>query len=266
MADDTAPGDEPTAETQSDEHVKAFFLDLATKGKDAWNAWRRDPTNQDVYVTFAGVDFSEAPKDKIDFAGFEFGDCANFSGCKWRGVEHGPEAFRPGRACFTGAHFGSGATFAGADFGSEAMFTGAAFGNWASFVGAAFGTGADFRDVVFGDRASFVGAAFGDWANFNSAAFGWRTSFVGVTFGGLALFMDVVFETRPASSVRLSVEMPIFPITIVAAVLNSLERPRSNGLTRFRHARLGWARRRARRSKSGMRSHGRARTPDLIAS
>jgi uncharacterized protein YjbI with pentapeptide repeats len=193
MADDTAPGDEPTAETQSDEHVKAFFLDLATKGKDAWNAWRRDPTNQDVYVTFAGVDFSEAPKDKIDFAGFEFGDCANFSGCKWRGVEHGPEAFRPGRACFTGAHFGSGATFAGADFGSEAMFTGAAFGNWASFVGAAFGTGADFRDVVFGNWASFVGAAFGDWANFNSAAFGWRTSFVGVTFGGLALFMDVVF-------------------------------------------------------------------------
>lgn len=29
--------------------------------------------------------FSEAPKDKIDFTGFEFGDYADFSRCKWRG-------------------------------------------------------------------------------------------------------------------------------------------------------------------------------------
>jgi hypothetical protein len=32
-----------------------------------------------VYVTFAGADFSEVPKDKIDFTGFEFGDFADFS-------------------------------------------------------------------------------------------------------------------------------------------------------------------------------------------
>ncbi|MGH6821019.1 MAG: hypothetical protein ACREDU_09190, partial [Methylocella sp.] len=82
-----------------------FFLDLAAKGKYAWNAWRRIPANKGVRVNFAGVDFSEAPRDGIDFSGFEFGDSANFSQCKWRGVEcvEPPEAFKPGRACFTGA-------------------------------------------------------------------------------------------------------------------------------------------------------------------
>jgi hypothetical protein len=53
--DETAPGDEPPAEEPS----KAFFLALAAKGKDAWNAWRRDPINKYVRVTFAGIDFSE---------------------------------------------------------------------------------------------------------------------------------------------------------------------------------------------------------------
>gem|GEM_PF-4568779 len=42
--DETAPGD------------GAFFLALAAKGKEAWNAWRRDPANKGVYVTFKGVD------------------------------------------------------------------------------------------------------------------------------------------------------------------------------------------------------------------
>ena len=59
------PGDKPRAEVQSNEHVKAFFLELAANGKDAWNAWRRDPANKDVRVTFAGIDFSEAPRDEI---------------------------------------------------------------------------------------------------------------------------------------------------------------------------------------------------------
>ena len=70
MADE--PGDEPPAEKPK--YDQAFFLALAAKGKDAWNAWRRDPANKDIHVTFAGIDFSEAPRDEIDFSGFEFGD------------------------------------------------------------------------------------------------------------------------------------------------------------------------------------------------
>ena len=68
-----AAGHEPTKK-----YDQEFFLALAAKGKDAWNAWRRDPANKDVHVTFAGIDFSEAPKDQIDFSGFEFGQPCGF--------------------------------------------------------------------------------------------------------------------------------------------------------------------------------------------
>jgi hypothetical protein len=71
------------------EYDQEFFLALAAKGKDAWNKWRRDPANKDIRVTFAGVDFSLGRRDQITFAGFEFGDHADFSRCKWRGVEWG---------------------------------------------------------------------------------------------------------------------------------------------------------------------------------
>jgi hypothetical protein len=64
--------------TSEDEPLAAFFLAIAAKGKEAWNSWRRDPANRDVYVTFKGVDFSFAPRDRIDFSGFGFGDCADF--------------------------------------------------------------------------------------------------------------------------------------------------------------------------------------------
>src|SRR5580704_12407626 len=122
MADggEAAPGDGHPAEEPSQIYDQDFFLALATKGKYTWNAWRRIPANKGVCVTFAGVDFSEAPRDRIDFSGFEFGDSANFSRCKWQGVEwvETPEAFKPGRACFTGATFGVSASFAGAAFGA----------------------------------------------------------------------------------------------------------------------------------------------------
>jgi hypothetical protein len=36
------------ADEKYDQH---FFLALAANGKDAWNAWRRDPANKDVRVT-----------------------------------------------------------------------------------------------------------------------------------------------------------------------------------------------------------------------
>src|ERR1700694_2906051 len=78
--DETEPGHEPPAEA----HDQAFFFALARRGKEAWNAWRRDPANNDVHVSFAGIDFSEAPMDQIDFSAFKFGDRADFSNCKWR--------------------------------------------------------------------------------------------------------------------------------------------------------------------------------------
>jgi hypothetical protein len=137
MADEYTPGDVPPAEQPI--YDQAFFLALAAKGKDEWNKWRRDPANKDVRVTFAGVDFSVAPTDQIDFAGFEFGDQADFSGCKW-GVEKGLNVpFAPGRARFAGAAFGIGANLIGATFGDQANFTGATFGAWAAFCSAAFG-------------------------------------------------------------------------------------------------------------------------------
>jgi hypothetical protein len=98
-----------------------FFLDLAAEGKDAWNKWRRD--REGARVTFEGVDFSEAPKDRIDFSGIEFGHHANFSKCKWRGAEwreceDNRETFTFGRACFTSATFGHGARFYSSVFGT----------------------------------------------------------------------------------------------------------------------------------------------------
>jgi hypothetical protein len=120
-----------------EKYDQAFFLDLAAKGKDAWNAWRRDPVSKHVPVTFAGIDFSKAPNEKINFEGFEFGNRADFSNCKWQigasasGLEKflkiasDVKAFAPGRACFTGAAFDLLAKFTGATFGEFADFTGA---------------------------------------------------------------------------------------------------------------------------------------------
>ena len=39
MADETPPGDDPPA--KNPKYDQDFFLALAAKGKDAWNAWRR---------------------------------------------------------------------------------------------------------------------------------------------------------------------------------------------------------------------------------
>ncbi|WGJ13475.1 hypothetical protein QEV83_12290 [Methylocapsa sp. D3K7] len=190
MADETELEDEEAAEKQSNEHVKAFFLDLAAKGKEEWNAWRRDPANKEVRVTFAGIDFRETPRDEIDFSGFEFGDFADFSYCKWRGELRGAITdFAPGRAFFLGTNFGDWATFANAIFGDWADFTGAVFcdnssfdgaifGEFARFNGAAFGTSAQLR-ATFGELATFDGAAFGKWADFNDAIFKGTVEFKG---------------------------------------------------------------------------------------
>jgi Pentapeptide repeats (9 copies) len=148
-----------------------------------------------VRVTFAGIDFSEEPWDRIDFSGFEFGDEADFSQCKWRGTtEVGRKAFASGRASFAGAAFGDRARFAGAAFGGRASFAGAAFGDFASFDGAAFGGIASFDGAAFGDGARFAGAAFGDGASFAGAAFGDLASFAGAAFGDVASFAGAAFD------------------------------------------------------------------------
>ncbi|HEX3495283.1 MAG TPA: hypothetical protein VHT48_07935 [Methylocella sp.] len=188
MVDESTLGDEPPAEKPK--HDQEYFLALAAKGKDAWNAWRRDPANKYERVTFAGVDFSEAPWDRIDFSGFEFGDFADFSKCKWPGVgrlEIGGDLkkFAPGRACFTGAVFGGWASFAGAALGYGARCAGAVFGNSACFAGTAFG-----------DKATFAGATFGAGANFAFAAFGLQVSFAGAAFGPYARFDNTFFKGR----------------------------------------------------------------------
>jgi uncharacterized protein YjbI with pentapeptide repeats len=192
MADeprDEAPAEEP-------KYDQEFFIALALKGKDAWDAWRRDPANKYVHVTFAGVDFSEAPRDQIDFSGFEFGAHADFSKCKWRGVELmlDPKLFKPGRACFYGAAVGDRADFSSAVFGSYATFAYAAFGDRATFIGAAYGRGANFSDTTFGEEADFTGASFNGAANFTGASFGARTNFTIATFGCWARFTSAIFD------------------------------------------------------------------------
>jgi hypothetical protein len=173
----------PTA-VQLTNYDQVFFLALAAKGKDVWNAWRRDPANVNVEVTFAGVDFSKEPNDRIDFSGFEFGDFPTFAGCMWRSlgwreVERDPKAFKRGRASFVGATFGSQAFFAGVVFGNYANFAGAVFGFQAIFNGASFGSFATFEGASFGESTSFTMIAFGQDPRFDSAHFKGN-----VTFGG----------------------------------------------------------------------------------
>jgi hypothetical protein len=57
----------PAPAAQTGTYDQTFFLDLAAKGKDEWNKWRRDPANKDVRVTFVGPFLVG---DQIDFAGF----------------------------------------------------------------------------------------------------------------------------------------------------------------------------------------------------
>jgi uncharacterized protein YjbI with pentapeptide repeats len=192
MADgnEAAPGDETPEEEPSKKHNQAFFLDLAANGKEAWNAWRREPANKDVRVIFAGVDFSGMPRDRIDFSGFEFGDRADFSRCGWQGAYH--LAFARDRARFTGAVFGNVADFTGAMFGNVADFKGAIFGSSANFTGAVFGNVADFKGAIFGSYANFTGVTF-DNGNFTSATFDGQAIFTGVSFGGTAKFTGATF-------------------------------------------------------------------------
>jgi hypothetical protein len=186
-------------EEKYDEHVKAFFLDVAAKGKDVWNAWRRDPANKDVPVTFADVNFSKPPRDQINFSGFEFGDAADFSGCKWRGIINttvaiDPQAFAPGHANFIDATFGRQANFFRAAFGDRANFIKSSFARNPIFIEATFGRHANFTSTTFDRHANFTSATF-DWgASFADAVFGNDISFANAALGNDANFSGVAFS------------------------------------------------------------------------
>jgi Pentapeptide repeats (9 copies) len=204
--DESAQGNELPAQPKSGEHDQPFFLELAAKGKDEWNKWRR--ANKDVRVTFAGVDFSEGTNDQISFEGFEFGDDADFSNCKWRDAKGtGDEGFLRGRAYFINAKFGDGskftnatfgslASFAGAHFGHLTFFSGATFGGLANFCNAFFREGATFDDTSFGALARFDGTTFGMGADFSRAVFRDQASFVAARFSGEAIFNGAAFADR----------------------------------------------------------------------
>jgi uncharacterized protein YjbI with pentapeptide repeats len=220
-----AEGDETAGKFE-----QAFFLALAAKGRDEWNKWRHDSANNSVTVTFAGVDFSETPRNQINFSGFDFGQSANFSRCRWPGAKWKPlwaDGHSDGCACFAGAVFGTGANFTrvafgsnanfkSATFGSEAIFKNATFGHRSSFLGSTFGgpafgfrggkfpttpvPGAIFVGAAFGDDADFTCTVFGKGggfsepeANFTGATFGKRAAFAYAFFGHSTIFGDVSF-------------------------------------------------------------------------
>jgi uncharacterized protein YjbI with pentapeptide repeats len=180
--DEVVPRDEAPAAQPAWTYNQAFFLLLAAKGKDEWNKWRRIPANENTHVTFAVTDFSGAPKDKIDFSGFEFGEGADFSGCTLHGA-------------FTAAIFGDQANFARAQFYDRADFTDATFGDGADFTGAMFRVKTRFDRAHFKGTAAFkfqggnpplaislAHARFDGEANFSSRVFDENADFTGARF------------------------------------------------------------------------------------
>ena len=184
---------------KSGKYDQAFFLALAAKGKEHWNTWRRDPANKDVHVTFADADFSEAPRDQIDFSGFEFGDDADFSKCKWRGIKM-EEAVQVAGGFNTTAFRAGQAFFRGAAFGQKANFNRASFHDWAIFLDASFGQDACFTGAAFGDNA-ILNTAFGMFADFTGASFGGCFE-EGLRHGGLGAVVAEVARLSISASRR----------------------------------------------------------------
>ena len=147
--DKKPPGEKVPAIAQSGTYDQAFFLALAAKGKEEWNAWREKRANKGVHVTFAGIDFPKA----IDFSGFSFGDHADFSG----------------------ATFMDAATFVLANFRNDANFRGTRFRGAANFANANFEERAHFDATVFEGDAAFNGSS--RFLTFSARAFLWRIQF-----------------------------------------------------------------------------------------
>mgnify|MGYP001154163947 CR=1 FL=1 len=192
MSDDEASmSDTVPPEPAKQVYDQAFFLDLARpkpgetqeQVRERWNAWRRDPANADVAVTFEGVDFQTRQKRWISFEEFEFGDWARFDDAKFG------DYFQ-----FTGVKFGKGANFEGAAFGDHISFESVIFDFHADFSGSTFGDQAQFRNVTFDAFAQFDAAVFGGEVQFYDATFGPRARFLGTSFCGSVSFDDANFD------------------------------------------------------------------------
>ena len=95
------------------------------KGHLVWNAWRTTCQFNENRVDFSGRDFH---KPCINFAGFYFGNFANFK-----------DSFG-----------GDNTNFKGAQWGRNACFQNTQWGNGANFEGTRWGEGANFRGSVWG--------------------------------------------------------------------------------------------------------------------
>lgn len=242
MSDDETPPLHETAHDAAEPvpaepvYDQAFFLELArpredtdearAEARDRWNAWRRDPANADVAVTFEGVDFRTEENQGISFVEFEFGNMARFDGAT---LGCGPNPFFSHRAYYAGLRRSDGQlffakrcrdrgsllgtmfgtvpqsslgsykgrkSFAGAIFGYRASFVGATFGNRTVFVGAVFGERARFDGAVFGRGSSFAGTKFDSFASFGGAIFGDDVTFEGATIGNYSSFGHAIFGRR----------------------------------------------------------------------
>lgn len=189
---DETPSDAAAPERATPVYDQAFFLDLArpradtdearAEARERWNAWRRDPANEGVRVTFEGVDFRVDENRGISFDGFKFGDEAEFS----RAIFCFDTQFR-------GAVFRDSARFEGATFCDVISFCGAIFGKNTRFEGSLFFGNAFFDDSMFGDFSWFCGVVFKETVSFKDAKFGDLAVFSGTMFGSSALFVGSKF-------------------------------------------------------------------------
>lgn len=185
--------------------ANSHHLVRARKGREAWNAWRRE--NPKKPADFSGVNFMDPENENICSAGFEFGENADFSDTIFGDA---PETFRfcyeheilealdsgecpKGAAFFLNSTFGHNASFIGASFGENARFDQVVFGRSVKFQCALFGYQACFEGVYFESSPRFDGATFGDEASFAGAVFGGLASFSGAAFGYMAIFSNTVF-------------------------------------------------------------------------
>lgn len=191
-------------DAKSPKYDQEFFLRLARPDADTdearaaarerWNAWRRDPTNKDVPVTFAGVDFRHCDNAWISFESFKFGDGARFDRAMFEDGANFRYAIFGNNASFCSAKFGDIANFANARFGRQARFDSATFGDMVHFDRANFEFLASFKDVRFGDRSQFGRATFEAAAQFDDATFGGWATFDRATFNGEASFRATLFQ------------------------------------------------------------------------
>lgn len=166
-------------------------LELARQGREVWNAWREE--HPDEKVDFSGANFTRSENRKISFAGFEFGDQANFNHTSFG---NGPGAnFRhPDITLANGKGSEGEAFFYKAKFGSAANFIGATFGDWAFFDAVEFLGSPCFDFSTFGGGAAFRGAKLGPFATFKCCRFGRAASFDEIVASGEASFEGALFE------------------------------------------------------------------------